>query len=413
MSERDIIPPIILGAAIEDHRQMGLLTKHLTPQDMAPGPAAMFTMLIAMEAEGVEWDPQRVHAEWAKRGYAKRYSPSAVFDCIQRACLPGQIEQYVSDLASANAKLRLSGIADGIKFRTEEARTPEEIGSWAVSEVQHVLDTLVGPPVPRNTTVAEVMAWERPTDSWVIEDLIAEEERVILTATEGLGKSTVLSQIAVAAAAGLHPFTGHLGSAGPQRALHVDLENPRDLAMERWQAVLRTARLRGYPMDWQAVEFQSHTRGIDVTSPRDRTLLRRWIESHEPRLLCIGPLYRMTRSGSLMEEEASREVQSFLDDLRSDYSLSIITEAHSPNEQQGHVRSWRPIGSSVWRRWPEFGFGLVKDRERSESSRSFIAQVHRWRYDRVRRAWPSWLERAPAREQMWWDDVTDRVSVGA
>jgi replicative DNA helicase len=359
----------------------------------------------------VEWDANRVHTEWGKRGHAKRYNPSAVFDCVQRACLPTQIEQYVSDLASANAKLRLSGIADGMKYRVEETQTPEEIGKWVVSEVQHVMDTLVGPPVPSNTTTAEVMAWERPVDSWIIENLIASEERVILTATEGLGKSTVLSQIAVAAAAGLHPFTGHVGSAGPQRALHVDLENPRDLAMERWQAVLRTAQIRRYPLDWQAVEFQSYTRGIDVASPRDRTLLRRWIEGHQPRVLCIGPLYRMTRSGSLMDEEASREVQSFLDDLRSDYSLSIVTEAHSPNEQQGHARSWRPIGSSVWRRWPEFGFGLVKDKERSDATRRFIAQVHRWRYDRVRRNWPSWLERAPYADQMWWDDASPTVEM--
>lgn len=403
-SERDIIPPIILGACIQHPSLLDALTKHLTPQDMTPGPAAMFTMLIDLATEGVRWDEQRVQAEWARRGFARTFGTTAVFTCLQQACLPGQVGHYVAALASANAKLRLQGIAEGLLSRADSPQTPEEIAAWASSQMEHVLDQLVEPPAPELTTATQVRSWSRPDDSWIIEDLIAEEERVIITAQEGLGKSTILSQIAVAAAAGVNPFSGHKGRTGPVRSLHVDLENPATLAMERWQAVLRTVDHRGFPLQDDAVAFRSHTRGIDVTSPKDRTWLRRLIETHQPRLLCIGPLYRMTRAGSLLEEEASRQVQAYLDDLRSDYSLSIVTEAHAGNEQGGQVRSWRPIGSSVWRRWPEFGIGLEKDQQQTERSNRFVARVTRWRYDRVQREWPDNLERA-VDPQMWWDEA--------
>src|SRR5215218_1778384 len=61
-------------------------------------------------------------------------------------------------------------------------------------------------------------------EQWVVPGLLAKEDRLVLTGLEGLGKSILLRQFAVCAAAGIHPFTGH--PVDPKNVLLVDTENP-------------------------------------------------------------------------------------------------------------------------------------------------------------------------------------------
>jgi AAA domain len=403
-----MIATMLLGAMIADPSEVRTVAEALDVSDFPPGGSDVFQVLLDLDAEGKPWDIQDVQARWMET-HARKWGNLVPFTCFEQRCLPTQIGTYVQRMLDANAARRLEAIGLGLSQRAGATDlAPSEVITWAEAQIEQVAATL-GPPEPVTiTTAADVLAYVRPNESFVVPGLIAEQERALITATEGLGKSTLLSQIAVTCAMGLHPFTGVRTGEGA-RSLHVDLENPEPLAMERWQRCLRTAKERGYPAPRDLAGFVSHTRGIDVSIPADRIWLRRRIEAHRPRLLCIGPLYRMTRAGSLNDEEASAGAQAFLDELRVDYNLAIITEAHSPNESNGQ-RQMRPIGSSVWRRWPEFGFGMVKDDDLSDRKRSFVAQVGRWRYDRDSRSWPEYIVRTADPSHQWWDDITDEVS---
>src|SRR5690606_20278264 len=72
-------------------------------------------------------------------------------------------------------------------------------------------------------TLADVLAIEDTYD-WVIPGLLERMDRLVLTGGEGLGKSTWLRQIAVLAAAGIHP-TRHAERIDPVRVTVIDTEN--------------------------------------------------------------------------------------------------------------------------------------------------------------------------------------------
>jgi replicative DNA helicase len=52
-------------------------------------------------------------------------------------------------------------------------------------------------------------------------------------------------------------------------------------------------------------------------------------------------------------------------------------------------RPTRPIGSSLWMRWPEFGIGI---RPTSEETRLRTVDVESWRGPRAQRPWPRRME---------------------
>src|SRR5690606_19222789 len=70
--------------------------------------------------------------------------------------------------------------------------------------------------------LAEVLAGSDEYD-WLIPNLLERQDRVIITGGEGAGKSTMVRQIAVMAAAGVHPTLP--GQIPPVPGVVVDVEN--------------------------------------------------------------------------------------------------------------------------------------------------------------------------------------------
>jgi replicative DNA helicase len=73
-------------------------------------------------------------------------------------------------------------------------------------------------------------------------------------------------------------------------------------------------------------------------------------------------------------------MQAALDSLRA-RGVALVTEAHSGHERSD---SLRPLGSSAWLRWPEFGRGLREDK--AQPGRYIFEQ---WRGDRDERNFPA------------------------
>lgn len=242
---------------------------------------------------------------------------------------------------------------------------------------------------------------EHLPDRPLIPGLLEEGERFILTAAEGLGKSTLLRQILVCASAGLHPFTHR--DIDPIKCMGFDYENSRRLSQRRYAPLLRAADTSGHPVSPDMLRLEIRPEGVDLLSRASAMKVLRMVERVQPQLIYIGPIYRL-HEGDPNDEREARKITVVLDAMRQISGAAILTEAHMAKDGKDGHRSLRPVGSGLWMRWPEYGYGLVLD----EGS-DFLArrvEVKPWRGPRDERAWPEILIAG----ELWpWKQVDSRA----
>lgn len=240
------------------------------------------------------------------------------------------------------------------------------------------------------STLAEfVDAPDDETGAWVIPGLLRALERVVMVAPEGSGKSMLARAVALGVAAGRHPFAPSV-RIPPARSLIVDLENPPGLIRAKCAPIVGALRAWG-GFDESACTLWSRPGGIDLRKAADALLFERVVELARPRLVAFGPIYKAFTDGREDRAETStREVMAVLDRLREKYGFALWVEHHAPLESGG-TRKWRPFGSSLWLRWPEFGLALPFSDPADPRCTSLT--VARWRGDRDEREWPSRLDR--------------------
>lgn len=277
-------------------------------------------------------------------------------------------------LAMADAMGSLTDGADPYEVAQTAARDLDQIGLGAARGA------------PEALTLPELLAAADAAAPWVIPDLLRVDWRAVIVASEGVGKSTLLRQIAVAAAQGIHPL--RLDGIEPVRVLVVDAENPKAAIAEtgrRLDDQVRSAVSFAY--DTERCRFWSRPGGLDVRDPHDRADLVREIRHQRPQLVVAGPLYKLgPRRDNETYEEAAEGVQRVLDDLRTRFQFALLLEHHAPKPTKG-VRDLLPFGSQRWLAWPELGITLQQSRGTTELS------LGRFRGDRLAASWPDRLVR--------------------
>lgn len=282
----------------------------------------------------------------------------------------------LSTLNDASVGMVADGVADSVLTSIQE-----------VSKIGAVSETVARPwhlLARRN---------ENPPD-WLIDGLLRERDRLVIVGSEGAGKTTVLRQMAYCAALGIHPFHRRRLKRGRVKVLVVDLENPRDQvsALAAWmeraarhtmqEGNLDLAEVPCWMVEWEG--------GIDIRRRPDRARLEAEIRESGCELLVIGPLYKLyQKKGSETDEEVTSEVCAILDEWRVRYNLAMIFEHHAPHGYGGK-RNMRPVGSSYWLRWPEYGITMQRNKDRPSRW-----DVGRFRGDRMPVNWPTALDRNP------------------
>jgi 5S rRNA maturation endonuclease (ribonuclease M5) len=220
---------------------------------------------------------------------------------------------------------------------------------------------------------------------WVIPNVLERQERVIVVAAEGAGKTTLARQVALMSSAGIHPFRRDV--MPKVRTLMIDLENP--------ERIIRRTSARIYDkIKWfgKHEEMDAHLLmkpdGVDLMSAKDKTLIEEYVATVQPDIIFFGPLYKaFIDPGGRTAESVSLEIAKFLDYIRHTYNCALWIEHHAPLGSGGQ-RDLRPFGSAVWSRWSEFGLALAPDPTDPE-----LIEFKHYRGQREAREWPALCKR--------------------
>jgi 5S rRNA maturation endonuclease (ribonuclease M5) len=239
-------------------------------------------------------------------------------------------------------------------------------------------------PVDLAPDLHEFLAGTDPPYDWIVENILERGDRLVWTGFEGLGKTVTMRQIAVGAAAGIHPFTGEAAIA--RKVLWIDCENSSRQGRRLFRKLERITVAKGHRVPAGGMRLIHRPEGLDLMGDEDVAWLLERVTAHKPDLLYIGPLYRL-HDGDINEERVMRRIVKTLDQARIKVDCALMVEHHSPHGD-GANRSVRPIGSSLLRRWPECGYGLAPA---VDSDPCTEVRVLPWRGNRDERHWPKFL----------------------
>lgn len=389
-AESTVVGCFINQPAFRDAAWEAVRVEDLNPPHRQIAEAAQGLHLRGAEVSGLS-----VVDEMTQRGTLGRVGgASEVFRVIEWGFGdPG----YALDIIARHARLRtLYAIgARAVQVSEQPDTDPHQLAANVARAAQAVVDGIeAGGEVTTPSLGAFLDTADDPFD-WVIPGLLEHGDRLILTGSEGIGKSFLCRQIAICAAAGVHPFTHQ--RIAPQRVLLVDCENGPSKLRRALRALRIAAKQNGSDPD-ENMWVEAIPAGLDLTKPEDELWLVRRVTALQPDLLVTGPIYRL-HAANPNDEEPARKVTQVLDRCRAASGCALMTEAHTSHGPGGAERPLRPTGSSLWLRWPEFGYGIKPTEDFTPSNRQVMFSS--WRGDREARSWPTRLRQGT----LWpWED---------
>lgn len=238
---------------------------------------------------------------------------------------------------------------------------------------------------------------------WLIPYQVRLGWRIIIIGPEGVGKGTLMRQIAVHAAAGRNPFATN-DFIDPVRTLFIDVENPETTIERQLRIANTTSGINVIEEAGENLMLWNVDGGLDIRSRRDRAKFEAVIHRVRPQLVCAGPFYKLFRRGSNEDlEQVTIEFLKILDDLRTRYKFAIILEHHQPKAQGGSAyRTKDPFGSAALKRWPEMGITLEPDGIAGDVEVNDYF-VGRFREDREPNDWPTQIFKRRQFQTIAWD----------
>lgn len=376
----------VIGSALIDPETLRFTGQYVTAEDFADKRlGAAYAVMADRYATGEAIDEITV-ADALKTGRL-RLTTVELFDCRERTPTSANATHHAQIVADAAGKRRLAAFATRAADAANGPASYAEIMGAVRSEWDQ-LGTKVSSGIEA-PLLRDVL--DGPDDyDWLIPNLLERRDRLVITGGEGSGKSYWIQQIAILAAAGIHPTT--FRPITPIRVLVVDAENSAKQWRRRVRPLVAKARQVGQVDPSSTMRLATVAR-LDITSEKDLAAVHRLVDEHIPDLLVIGPLYRLLPRAIQSDDDAAPLITA-LDSLRA-RGPALVMEAHAGHARDGAgERDLRPRGSSALMGWPEFGFGLrLLPLDEDLPGARQQASVIRWRGDRDQRAWPLTLER--------------------
>lgn len=377
----------LVGSMLLSRTAIDAATSLVKPSDFyVPALSELYVVLVDMHDRGDPLSVETVADELRRRDKLDLIGGRQRLMELQANTPPTMAARHyalrIAELATRRqmmqlgVKLRELGADESIDLDAVFARADEEIARLQ----------LPGDSPKEAVPLDAFLDTPEPDHDWIVRGLLERRERVIVVAGEGGGKSTLLRQMAVQLANGIHPFRPML--IDPVRVLLIDFENRE----RRVRRALRSLNVQAHAVvgggryDPSRLEVLVRERGIDVTDAVHKRWLIEQISYVRPDVVALGPLYKMHRE-DMNEEGAARAVADTLDLVCDTFGCALLIETHAPHGDKGRARTLRPVGSSLWLRWPDYGLALTPTASPIEYS------IARFRGDRDEREWPRKLQR--------------------
>lgn len=191
---------------------------------------------------------------------------------------------------------------------------------------------------------------------WIHRGVLRRNQRALIVARAGIGKSTLLRQLAACCANGIHPYTGQPTEV-PREALIVELEAGEwDISSSMRIINFALQNALGHQSVWDVNRpaLLHRPGGLDLRTPAGYATLEGAIRRAEPDLVVLGPLkYLSVSKPGENYEIAALNLMAILNQLMERYSFGLVIEAHFSRGDHG-----APGGSERWVDWPDVGFGI-------------------------------------------------------
>lgn len=382
----------LLQACLASQHARQEVRKHLLPDDFyVPDHQRVYETMAALDRAGRPVDLVTVKDALDAQGH-----PQHIIAGLQTILL-----RLVGDVVgvSANAaeyaaivhgwalRRRLQAAGASLERRAvDPAMPPERLAAQTVTDLISIRDANAGDTTA--VTLAELMDHPDDEPTWVIPGLLEHGDRLMLTGSEGIGKSALSRQVVTMAAAGVHPFTNAM--MPPVRAYILDVENKTTQVRRQTRPLLNWLRAQGADNPMSRVLVDTiYPRRVNLTSDRDLSVIHQTLDAWQPDIVVLGPIYRMSPRALQTDDEAHPFLAAL--DTLTERGCALIVEAHAGHAQEGtgkhQARSLRPRGSSALLGWPEFGLGL-------RGLGHGLADLEPWRGGREARAWPSRMKQA-------------------
>lgn len=347
--------------------------KHLSGSDFySPQHEVIWDTMSQIERAGTGVDPAAMMSALTGRSEAAILPTLLTYPAV-----PDNVGDHAKIVRGWATRRRLLAEAKRVEQVALNLETPvDAVAASVATRFASLRNSGISEDV-QSITLDELLEEQDDEPDWVIPGLLERRDRLMLTGEEGLGKSYMLRQIAVMAAAGLDPFdTGK--RIPPVRVTIIDCENTTRQIRRKVRPVVNYARRWG-SSSGHPVNLLCSSR-IDITRDKDLARIHYELDASQPDILVIGPLYRLVPRALQTDDEAA-PVLAALDTIR-ERGVSLLIEAHAGHAiGKGGQRDLRPRGSSALLGWPEFGYGM-------RTVAQGYADLVPWRGDRDERDWP-------------------------
>ena len=382
----------VLARSLEDPQALKVARSLLSAEDFwTPAHREVWDVVCELDDAG-GLDPAAVATTMRTRGSRAL----EVLVTLVGAWDVSDVEWHCRRMIAATASRGLLMAAQRLLQRLPATEDPIALAEEAIDALRLVQRANVEPQAGP-LDVLDVIERQH-IDSFVVPGLLARTNRIIITAPEGWGKSSLLRQIGMCAAAGVHPFKP-IGHTHPRTVLVVDAENPSEINTAEYRRLYEGLASLDRAPERNAL-FIEESGPLDLLDAREAARLYATVERLQPDLICIGPIYQL-HTEDPNEERAARKLAAVLDRVRLISGAALVTEAHTPHNDGAQGQLLRPYGASLWKRWPEFGYclhptvrpragvRLTPEEEASVACRESYFTA--WRGNRAARAWPGLL----------------------
>jgi len=341
----------------------------VTVEDFDPGERRELAELIQRGMLEGSLEPPWVRDEAQRLG---RPSVNYVVSVVTGG-FTGSVGYYASRLREESIR-RHASVA--LQRGLESIRSRESDPLIVVEDVRRELDSL---PMPADMdddtwTLSDIMALEAKPTHFTLPGLLQRNERLVLTGSEGGGKSVFVYQLLTGAAFGVDTLT--LEKHEPKRVLFLDVENNEFQARANLEKIVPVLReMTDVEPEWRSMK----RRVVNLLATKDRADVIRRIVHYSPDILYMGTAYKLTDIAD-EQHRSVRAIQGVVDRIRQEISCSIVIEHHAGHGFNNDRNKMRPEGSSYWLRWPDFGYGMMP--LKTNDNRRLMRLVP-WRGDRV------------------------------